>query len=64
MSVKRYAANAADFRHVRRRYQQRALLIKDTLAAFSQEIVSLPVPTSSTPCKRVTFPLQVTSEQP
>ena len=28
-----------------------ALLIKDTSAAFSQEIVSLPVPTSFTPCK-------------
>jgi hypothetical protein len=58
-----YAANAADFSHARRRYQQRALLIKDTPAAFSQEIVLLPAPTSFTPSKRATFPLQVTFEQ-
>ena len=59
-----YAANAADFSHARRRYQQRPLLSKDTVAADSQEIDSLPVQTSFTPCKRVTFPLQVTFEQP
>ena len=47
----RYATTAADFRHARRRYQQRALLIKDAAAADSQEIVSLPVPTLFTPCK-------------
>ena len=59
-----YAANAADFSHGRRRYQQRPLLIKDTAAADSREIVSLPAQTSFTPCMRVTFPLQVTSKQP
>jgi hypothetical protein len=59
-----YAANAADFSHGRRRYQQRPLLIKDTAAADSREIVSLPAQTSFTPCMRVTFPLKVTSEQP
>ena len=31
--------------------KQRALLIKDTAAADSREIVSLPAPTSFTPCK-------------
>ena len=31
----RYATTAADFRHARRRYQQRALLIKDTTDADS-----------------------------
>ena len=48
---KRYAANAADFSHARRRYQQRPLLIKDTAAADSREIDSLPAPTSLTPCE-------------
>ena len=62
--ISRAAANAADFSHARRRYQQRPLLIKDTPAADSREIVSLPAQTSLTPCKRVTFPLKVTSEQP
>ena len=60
----RYAANADDFSHARCLYQQRPLLIKDTPAAYLQEIASLPVTTSLSPCMRVTFPLYASHFHP